>query len=414
MLRALEEGVKGGVWFRLIDKIYALANLEAAWKKVQTNDGAAGVDGQSVQDFANHAEDRLKQLAQELKEERYQPLDVRRHWIPKPGTTEKRPLGIPAVRDRVVQTAVRNVLEPIFEREFAEHSYGFRPGRSCKQALTRVHDLIQKGYTWVVDADLKSYFDQIPHAQLMARVRERVADGRVLQLIEAFLKANVMDGLKSWEPESGAPQGAVLSPLLSNIYLHPLDQLMAQAGYEMVRYADDFVVLCRSQEEATKALERVQEWTAQAGLQLHPEKTRIVYVNNGPPGRGSGFDFLGFHLTRRCRTPRKKSLTKFRDTIRERTPRCNGKSMSELIQIVNRSLRGWFNYFRASAASPLKRLDQMVRRRLRAILTKRHKKKGQGRGWANLRWDKAFFRKHGLLSLLELHAEYLQSLRGTR
>ena len=414
MLRALEEGVKGGVWFRLIDKVYAPGNLEAAWKKVQANNGAAGVDGQSVQAFAIHAEHRLKQVEQELKEEQYRPLDVRRHWIPKPGTNEKRPLGIPAVRDRVVQTALRSVLEPIFEREFAEHSYGFRPGRSCKQALARVHDLLTKGYTWVVDADLKSYFDTIPHEQLMARVRERVADGRVLKLIEAFLKANVMDGLKEWEPEAGAPQGAVISPLLSNIYLNPLDQRMAQAGYEMVRYADDFVVLCRSEEEACQALARVKEWTAQAGLTLHPDKTRIISVTEGPPWEAEGFDFLGFHLTRDHRTPRAKSLKKFRDTIRERTPRSNGHCLTAIIQPLNRSLRGWFNYFRASDARPFRTLDQMIRRRLRAILTKRAKKKGPGLGWANVRWPNAFFKKHGLLSLLELHAEYRQSLRGTR
>lgn len=414
MLRALEEGVKGGVWFRLIDKVYAMANLEAAWKKVQANNGAAGVDGQSVQAFARHAEHRLKQLEQELKEERYRPLDVRRHWIPKPGTNEERPLGIPAVYDRVAQTALRHVLEPIFEREFAEQSYGFRPGRSCKQALARVQDLLKQGYTWVVDADLKSYFDTIPHEQLMARVRERVADGRVLQLIETFLKANVMDGLKRWEPEAGAPQGAVISPLLSNIYLNPLDHLMAQAGHEMVRYADDFVVLCRSEEEARQALERVQKWTAEAGLTLHPEKTRIVSVTEGPTWAAEGFDFLGFHLTRGGRTPRAKSLKKIRDTIRQRTPRSNGHCLTAIIQTLNRSLRGWFNYFRASEARPLRDLDRLIRRRLRAILSKRAKKKGPGTGWANMRWTNAFFKKHGLLSLLELHAEYRQSLRGTR
>ena len=414
MLRALEEGVKGGVWFRLIDKVYATANLEAAWKKVQANNGAAGVDGQSVQAFARHVEHRLKRLEQELKEERYRPLDVRRHWIPKPGTNEKRPLGIPAVCDRVTQTALRSVLEPIFEREFAEHSYGFRPGRSCKQALSRVHDLLEQGYTWVVDADLKSYFDTIPHEQLMARVRERVADGRVLQLIETFLKANVMDGLKRWEPEAGAPQGAVISPLLSNIYLNPLDHLMAQAGYEMVRYADDFVVLCRSEEEARQALERVKEWTAQAGLTLHPEKTRIISVTEGPTWAAEGFDFLGFHLTRGGRTPRAKSLKKIRDTIRQRTPRSNGHCLTAIITTLNRSLHGWFNYFRASEARPFRDLDRMTRRRLRAILSKRAKKKGPGMGWANMRWPNAFFKKHGLLSLLERHAEYRQSLRGTR
>jgi RNA-directed DNA polymerase len=245
-------------------------------------------------------------------------------------------------------------------------------------------------------------------------VRERVADGRVIKLIEAFLKANVMDGLKKWEPEAGAPQGAVISPLLSNVYLNPLDHLMARLGYEMVRYADDFVVLCRSEEEAREALDRVRAWTAEAGLTLHPEKTRIVSVTDGPPWEAEGIDFLGFHLTLGGRTPRAKSLKKIRDTIRERTPRCNGHGLTAIVKTLNRSLRGWFNYFRASDAEPFKDLDQMIRRRLRAILTKRAKKKGPGRGWANAQWPNGFFKKQGLLSLLELHAEYRQSLRGTR
>jgi RNA-directed DNA polymerase len=414
MLEALEEGVKGGKWFRLIDKVYALDNLRAAWKKVQANDGAAGVDGQNVQAFAAHAETYLKQLAQELQEDKYRPLEVRRHWIPKPGSNEQRPLGIPAVRDRVVQTALRAVLEPIFEREFAEQSYGFRPGRSCKTALTRVMELLQQGHLWVVHVDLKSYFDTISHTKLLERVRERVADGRVLQLIEAFLKAHILDGLKRWEPETGTPQGAVVSPLLSNIYLNPLDHRMAQRGFEMVRYADDFVVLCRSEEEASQALGEVREWTVQAGLQLHPEKTRIVTVTSGPYWEAQGFDFLGFHFTRDTKTPRDKSLKKFRDAIRAKTPRRNGHCMSAIIATLNPRLRGWHNYFRASEAGPLRVLDQMIRRRLRAILNRRAKKKGQGRGWANMRWPNAYFKKLGLLSLLELRAKYHQSLRGTR
>jgi len=304
MLKALEEGVQGGKWFRLIDKVYARDNLRAAWRKVEANRGAAGVDGQTVQAFALHAEQYLEKLAHELRENKYHPLDVRRQWIPQPGSNEKRPLGIPAVRDRVVQTALRAVLEPIFEREFAEQSYGFRPKRSCKDALTRVDALLQAGYTWVVDADLKSYFDTIPHEALLARVRERVADGRVLQLIEAFLKAHILDGLHEWTPEAGSPQGAVVSPLLSNVYLNPLDQLMARRGFEMIRYADDFVVLCRNETEAQQALKAVQEWTAQAGLQLHPQKTRITAVTSGPYWKAEGFDFLGFRMTRGAKVPR--------------------------------------------------------------------------------------------------------------
>lgn len=193
---------------------------------------------------------------------------MRRTWIPKPGSNDKRPLGIPTIRDRIVQTALLNVLEPIFERDFAKRSYGFRPKRGCKDALRRVDERLNAGYIWVVDADLKSYFDTIPHQPLMERVAEKVSDGRVLELIQSFLKQDIMDGLELWTPDEGSPQGAVVSPLLSNIYLDPLDQQMEREGIEMVRYADDFVLLCRTEEDARGVLSRVQEWTAQAGLKL--------------------------------------------------------------------------------------------------------------------------------------------------
>ena len=221
MLTALEEGVKGGKWFRLIDKVYAEGNLLAGYSKVAANQGAPGVDHVTVEAFGNDLEANLGKLMQSLRDGSYQPQAIRRTYIPKPGSSEQRPLGIPTVRDRVVQAAVRYVVEPIFEKEFAAYSYGFRPGRGCKDALRRVDALLKAGYVYVVDADLKSYFDTIPHGRLMSRLRERIADGRVLQLIESFLKAGIMDGLKEWEPEAGAPQGAVLSPLLSNVYLNP-------------------------------------------------------------------------------------------------------------------------------------------------------------------------------------------------
>ena len=317
------------------------------------------------------------------------------------------------MRDRVVQTALRAVLEPIFEREFAAQSYGFRPKRSCKDALARVQELLTQGCRWVVDADLKSYFDTIPHEALMARVRERVADGRVLELIEAFLKAHIMDGLNHWEPEAGSPQGAVISPLMSNIYLNPLDHCMAQAGFQMVRYADDFVILCRSKEEAERALAEVRQWTAQAGLQLHPLKTRIVDTTPREHGLGEGFDFLGFHFCGEHKWPRKKSQAKLKDTVRQHTPRCNGQSLQAIITGLNPVLRGWFNYFRASAKTPLMRLDGWVRLRLRSILRRRHKHHGPGRGWSNIQWPNAYFRELGLFSLREAQQKYYQSLRGT-
>jgi RNA-directed DNA polymerase len=213
-----------------------------------------------------------------------------------------RPLGIPTVRDRVVQTALRMVLEPIFERDFASQSYGFRPGRGCKDALRRVNELLKSGHIHVVDADLQSYFDTIPKDRLLALIGQKVSDGRILALIEAFLEQGVLDGLDEWTPERGTPQGAVCSPLLSNIYLDPLDHLMAARGFAMVRYADDFVVLCRNPEEAAAALAVVQEWTAAAGLVLHPTKTRLVNAQD------VGFDFLGYHFAAGRRRPRQKSL----------------------------------------------------------------------------------------------------------
>jgi RNA-directed DNA polymerase len=245
MLTALETGVKGSKWFRLWDKVGRERNLQRGFWAVWRNDGSPGVDGQTVTQFEQHETEELTRLAAELRAGTYRPQPARRVYIPKLGSSEKRPLGIPAVRDRTVQATVRFVIEPIFEREFAEHSYGFRPGRGCKDALRRVTGLLADGYTWVVDADLKRYFDTIPHERLMARLRERVADGPVLRLIESCLHAGVMETMRDWQPsESGTPQGAVLSPLLSNIYLNPLDHAMAAAGTEMIRYADDFVILC--------------------------------------------------------------------------------------------------------------------------------------------------------------------------
>jgi RNA-directed DNA polymerase len=216
MLTALEKGVKGGKWFSLIDKVYARSNLSAAFAKVKANDGAAGVDHRTIEMYEENLEENLQRLSESLKEGRYQPQAIKRVWIPKPGNREKRPLGIPTVQDRIVQAALRQVIEPIFERDFAEHSYGFRPGRGCKDALRRVEELLQEGKTWIVDADLKSYFDTIPHAQLITRVEEKIADGRVLNLISQFLKQGVLSGGKELEPEAGTPQGGVATPLTCN------------------------------------------------------------------------------------------------------------------------------------------------------------------------------------------------------
>jgi RNA-directed DNA polymerase len=403
MLTALEAGANGGVWFSLSDKVESLRALRAAWAKVWVNRGSGGVDRQTVQQFAQGAEERLGALSEALKAGSYQPLPVRRVYIPK-SDGRKRPLGIPAVRDRIVQTALRNVLEPIFESTFCEHSYGFRPRRSARQALRRVDGQLRNGYRYVVDADLKSYFDTIPHERLMALVSQRVADGRVLSLIRSYLQQGVMEGMREWTPTGGTPQGAVVSPLLANIYLHPLDCLLRDKGYEMTRYADDFVVLCRSEQEAHDVLGVIQQWVEQAGLTLHPEKTRIVDTH--APG---GFDFLGYHFERGLRRPRSSSLKKFRDAIRAKTPRKNGRSLSAIIADVNRTVHGWYGYFKHSRYWVFKDLDGWIRMRLRSILRRRRKGRGRGRGADHYRWPNAFFAANGLFSMYRAHSLESQS-----
>jgi len=407
MLTALEQGVKGGKWFSLIDKVHRRSNLAASFSKVSRNKGSAGVDHVTVSAFARQLEANLEGLEAGLRDGMYHPQSVKRVYIPKPGSDKKRPLGIPTVRDRVAQGALRHALEPIFERDFAEGSYGFRPGRSCKDALRQVAQGLQAGRTWIVDADIQSYFDEIPHDRLIARIKDKVADGRVIELIEAFLKQGILDGLERWSPEKGAPQGAVLSPLLSNIYLDPLDHKMVSAGFEMVRYADDFVILCGSEAEAHRALRIVAEWMKRNGLRLHPEKTRVVDATQ----HGVGFDFLGYHFEGATRWPRKKSLAKMKAAIRAKTKRCNGHSLERIIHSVNLTLRGWFGYFKHGRWWFFDRIDRWVRMRLRSILRKRRNGRGRGRGADHQRWTNAFFRDHGLFSLMAAYESARQSSR---
>ena len=406
MLTTLEQGVKGEKWFRLLDKVFAERNLWAAFHQVAANDGAAGVDHVTVQDFERRLPDSIWELSDALKSGQFTPQAIRRVQIPKPGSTETRPLGIPTVRDRVVQTAIVNVIEPIFERDFAEHSYGFRPGRGCKDALRRVARLLKAGYVHVVDADLKGYFDSIPHDRLMTRLESKIADGPVLRLIESFLKADILDGASQWTPEQGAPQGAVLSPLLSNLYLDPLDHLVEKAGFEMVRYADDFVILCRTAEDAARALELVRQWTADNGLTLHPTKTQVI------DSRTTGFDFLGYTFRGDQHWPRNKSLKKLKDTLRKKTQRTSGRSLLFVVKDVNRTLRGWFEYFQHSSyRNVFQSLDGWIRMRLRSILRKRSGRRGPGRGADHHRWPNFYFAEHGFHSLVAAHRLARQSLR---
>lgn len=403
MLTALEQGVKGEKWFRLFDKVFSERNLWTAFQQVAAKKGAAGVDHVTIQQFERQIPDSIWELSDALKDGTYEPQAIRRVHIPKPGSNETRPLGIPTVRDRVVQAAIVNVIEPIFDHDFAEHSYGFRPGRGCKDALRRVDQLVKQGFVYIVDADLKSYFDSIPHDRLMDRLKTKIADGPVLSLIESFVKADIMDEAKQWTPDEGAPQGAVLSPLLSNIYLNPLDHLMAGSGFEMVRYADDFVILCRTVEDAGKALEIVQQWTAENGLTLHPTKTKIVDV------RQDGFDFLGYHFYEAKHWPRQKSIRKLKDTIRAKTKRTSGDSLQYIVNNVNQTLRGWFAYFQHSHRTTFPRIDGWIRQRLRSLLRKRQGRRGRGHGADHQRWPNDFFVNHGLFSLVAAHRLAVQS-----
>lgn len=395
MLNRLEKSEPTTKWFRLWDKVLEVRNLRAAFYAVWRNKGAPGVDGQSVQQFDEQLEAELARLREELRGRTYRRHPARRVWIPKPGTTEKRPLGIPAVRDRTVEAALRNVLEPIFEHDFSTHSYGFRPGRGCREAVGEVEELLRAGYTWCVDCDLKSYFDTIPHDRLMAKVKRRIVDGRVLSLLEQCLKAGVMEELKGWQPtDQGTPQGAVISPLLANLYLDALDHEMSRRGWKMVRYADDFVVLCQTQEEAEAVLAYLRTWTGEAGLTLHPTKTRIVEATT------EGFDFLGWHFRGGRKWPRKKSRQKLQDKLRPLTKRTNGRSLSEIIAKANPILRGWYGYFRDSYPTGLNGPDGWLRRRLRAMLRKREKRPGYGLSKADSqRWPNRWFAAQGLFSL---------------
>jgi RNA-directed DNA polymerase len=395
MISALENGVEGGKWFSLVDKAIRPPTLEAAWLKVRANKGAAGVDGVSIERFSARSADDLRELEQSLRERSYRPSAVRRVEIPK-GGGKTRPLGIPTVKDRIVQTAVKMAIEPIFENEFREGSYGFRPERGAKDALREVDRLVKEGYVHVVDADLKSYFDTIPHDRLMARVKERISDGAILSLIASFLEQDIMSETARWTPTAGTPQGAVLSPLLANLYLHPLDLLMEERGRKMVRYADDFVILCRDGAEAEAALREVEAWTTANGLTLHPDKTRIGDCRQP----GQGFEFLGYRFEAGKRYVRKKSMAALRDKVRAKTKRTRGDALERIIKDLNPTLRGWFGYFKHAWPPMLEAVDGFVRRRCRAILRKQEKRPGQGRCLADhQRWNNAFFAEQGLFTM---------------
>lgn len=396
MLTALENGVKGGKWFSLIDKIYSKKVLEKAWLKVKKNRGAAGVDNISVERFAKNQDKYLDELERELREGTYKPHSVKRVYIDKePG--KKRPLGIPTIKDRIAQQAAKMALEPILENEFLDMNYGFRPKRNAKDALREVDKLLKSGYTWVIDADLAAYFDTIPHDKLMVKVKKYVSDRKFLNLIEEWLKQKILEENREWKPTSGSPQGAVISPLLANLYLHDLDTLITNLGIKMVRFADDFVILTDTEEKAKAILTIVQKWSQENGLTIHPDKTHIGnYLIEG-----QGFDFLGYRFENGKIWIRKKSIMKFRDKIREETRRTCGKSLSMVINKLNPILRGWYNHFKHVYPWNLNTFDAFVRRRLRSILRRQNKKsKGTGRCLSDhLKWPNKYFADLGLFTM---------------
>lgn len=410
MMEALATRVE---WYSLIDKVVDLASLWRGWQRVEANAGAAGVDRVSVERFARTAPERLRRLGEELKTGSYRPHAVRRVEIPK-SDGGRRPLGIPTVTDRVVQASVLEVIEPIFESRFEPSSYGFRSGRGCKDALRDVQQALDAGLLHVVDADLKSYFDSIPHAGLLARLHERIKDGSVLRLIERFLQQQVLSEVSSWTPEAGTPQGAVLSPLLANVYLHPLDVWMREAGYRMVRYADDFVVLCESAEAAQAGLERIRQWVTAAGLIMHPEKTRIADLSQS----GGHFDFLGYRFLASAkggvgRTIKPKKLKALRARLADLTPRSNGVSTATLVTRLNAWLRGVFAYFRHADRRVLANLDAHVRYRLRRIFSKRRGMAGCAKRWkVHQLWRNTYFTALGLFSLSAARNAVLHSHCG--
>ena len=412
-------------WHSLYDKVFALPNLERAWLRVAENNGAAGIDKITVRQFSKTIEERLQQLSLDLRQKTYRPVPVRRAFIPKSAGGE-RPLGIPTIRDRVVQQALRQVLEPIFEGVFSSRSHGFRPGRGSPTALDVVERAIRTGYSWVVDADIASFFDTVDHEKLLTAVNEEVADGSVLRLIRMILKAGVqLPNVSESEPtELGTPQGGPLSPLLANIYLHAFDKAISQAGYGLVRYADDFVIFTKSESDAEAALMRCQEiLEGNLGLVLHPEKTCVVSVD-------VGFEFLGFHYFRdpktgvRCKEVRHKSVECFRNSVRERTPRlktqrpvrprhvtytrlAKNQRVADMIKRLNGFLRGWHWYFKSARGrykETFESFDIFVRRRVRSAITGR----SAGRGWWNNVLTNAVLHELGLQWPSELQIRYTQ------
>ena len=409
MLTALQRD-KPTTWYSINDKLFSSGNLKSSWKYVRSRSKAVGVDRQSLAGFEKNHNEYLENLQADLKSGTYRPAPVIRKWVPKLGSKQMRPIGISTVRDRVVHTAVKQLIEPIFERQFLDCSYGFRPERSTKNALRAVQSLLDQGHHWIVDADIESFFDSIDHQVLTEALRTQIVDGKVLQLIDVLVKQPVMEGKVRTKPTRGMPQGSILSPLLANIYLHSMDQTLTNAGLHLVRYADDLVILCKSEAEAHAALATLEAECTRLKLKAHPAKTKIVSVNT------DGFEFLGYYFLREKRYPRNKSMKKWRANIKLRTPRNFGQSINETIKAVNTVVLGVVQYFQhVSYKSVFEKWDAYIRRRLRAILLRQLGKSytfGQGR--AHNRWNNLWFADQGLISASATYVELKNAWKSAR
>jgi len=355
--------------YSLSGQLLDLRNLNMAWAKVRMNWGAGGVDGESIASFEEHLEENLTETLRLLREKHYQPQPVRRVYIPK-SDGRRRPLGIPTIRDRVVQQTLKDLLEPIFEEIFLPNSHGYRAGKNAHQAIIKAEAYLNKGYGWVVDADIKSFFDHVDHDILMDLVREKIADGRILDLVEAILKAGVMEDGEFTETMEGTPQGGVISPLLANIYLNHFDRRMGEKGFLLLRYADDILVFCKEEWEAKKALETAQRILGkELKLELSPEKTRIVNA------RTYGVEFVGFKFNGKWRRPKDKSIERFKDEIRYQTRRQQPRNLQMVIRKISPIIRGWGNYYRGGTVKDrFEHLDGWIRMRLRCFKAKKRSK----------------------------------------
>jgi RNA-directed DNA polymerase len=372
-LRVVENSKKKRKWYSLMDKVWNYQNLEQAFYDVKKNRGSHGVDKVTIKKYEIELEHNLRVLQESLRLKTYRAKPVRRVFIPK-ADGSKRPLGIPTVEDRILQSATKRILEPIFEQKFLDSSFGFRPNRSAHMAIDKIRQDLMDGYNFVIDADIKTYFDSIPHDKLIELVKEEIVDSSVLALIMQFLKSGILENGVFYESDTGSPQGGVISPLLANIYLHPLDELMMERGHRITRYADDFVICCKSRKGAERVLRTVVKLLeGKLGLKVHPDKTKIVDNYEEP------FSFLGYVFKRGYfHSPSDKAVRKFKKSIKDVTKRNLTVNLEEFVKHrLNPIIRGWGRYFGIGFSKSLfQKLDSWIRRRLRMI---------QLRSWRKIR-----------------------------